>query len=336
MRFAASASDSGSLRPVAAAGATPPRIKGGAARKSRIISLKFRLRRAAGRDLLDSSSHQTIANPRTNMKIKLLVALAAASLLLTGPASFAAEKSAAATEFAKLMTQVQAKLKEGKPTEASLAPELKEFDALLAKYKSDKSDDVAQILYMKATLYMQVLQDDKKGEALLGQLKQQFPDSRQVANLKKQEAAGKIQASLVEGAKFPDFKESDLAGKALSVANYKGKVVLVDFWAVWCGPCVKELPHLLKAYEKYHANGFEIIGISLDQDKAKLEAFIKKEKMPWPQFFDGKGWGNKLAAQYGVNSIPATYLLDGEGKIIGKNLRGDALEKAVAKALGKS
>ena len=96
-----------------------------------------------------------------------------------------------------------------------------------------------------------------------------------------------------------------------------------------------ELPNVLKAYEKYHQKGFEILGVSLDSDKAKLTAFIEKQKMPWQQYFDGKGWGNKLAGKYGVSSIPATYLLDGEGKIIAKNLRGEALEVELAKILEK-
>jgi thiol-disulfide isomerase/thioredoxin len=121
----------------------------------------------------------------------------------------------------------------------------------------------------------------------------------------------------------------------LSLANYKGRVVLIDFWATWCGPCVAELPSLLKTYEKHHGNGFEIIGISLDEDQTKLEDFMKQKKMTWQQFFDGQGWQNKLGQKYGVNSIPATYLLDGEGKIIGKDLRGDELEAAVARALAK-
>jgi peroxiredoxin len=195
---------------------------------------------------------------------------------------------------------------------------------------------------MKAMLYMQVFENDEKGAELIAQLKKDFPETKPgknadkvLENMEKQKEAKKIQKSLAEGTKFPDFDEKDLDGKPLSVANYKGKVVLVDFWAVWCGPCVAELPNVLKAYEAHHAKGFEIIGISLDQDEKKLKAFIEEKKMTWVQYFDGKGWGNKLAAKYGVNSIPATYLLDGEGKIIGKNLRGEALEKAVAKALEK-
>ena len=96
-----------------------------------------------------------------------------------------------------------------------------------------------------------------------------------------------------------------------------------------------ELPNVIKTYEAHHPKGFEIIGISLDKDEQKLTNFTKEKKMPWPQFFDGKMWANKLAVKYGVNSIPMTYLLDGEGKIIGKGLRGEELETAVSKALAK-
>lgn len=143
------------------------------------------------------------------------------------------------------------------------------------------------------------------------------------------------QVTLSSGMKFPDFAEKDLAGKPLSVSGLKGKVVLVDFWATWCPPCRAEIPNVVKAHEKHHAAGFEVIGISLDSDRAKLEGFLKAQKMTWPQYFDGAGWNNKLAKKYGVNSIPATYLLDREGKIIASDLRGEALEAAVAKALAQ-
>jgi thiol-disulfide isomerase/thioredoxin len=270
------------------------------------------------------------------MKIKLLFALIAGALLLGSPSFvIAAEPSEAAKELKELVTKIRTKLVAGDRTEEKLADELKEFDALLTKHKDEKTDDVAEILMMKAQLYSRVLKNEEKGKELIAQLKKDFPDSKAVAGLKKQEEAEKIRSSLIDGAKFPDFDEKDLLGKPLNLAAYKGKVVLVDFWATWCGPCVGELPNVLAAYEKHHAAGFEIVGVSLDSDKAKLENFIESKKMPWQQFFDGKGWGNKLAGKYGVNSIPATYLLDGEGKIIAQNLRGEALEAAVAKALVK-
>lgn len=269
------------------------------------------------------------------MKIKLLAPLAAVLLTASSLWAQSPAPSAITTELKAVIAQVQAKIKSGKQSEADLAPELKAFDELLAKHKDEKTDEVAQVLYMKATLYAQVFQDETKGKELLEQLKREFPDSKFVAQLKQQEEAEKAQANLAVGKPFPDFTEKDTAGKPLSIAAYKGKVVLIDFWATWCGPCVKELPNVIKAYEKHHADGFEIIGISLDQDRKKLETFVKQQNMTWPQYFDGKGWQNKLAQQYGVNSIPATYLLDREGKIIGKGLRGEKLEAAVAAALAK-
>lgn len=269
------------------------------------------------------------------MKTKLVALLTAALLAGSAILSTAAESNPAATDLQALVSKIQVKLKDGKKTEADLADELKEFDALVAKYKADKSDEAAQILMMQASLYSQVLRNETKGKELLAQLKKDFPDSKAAAMMKRQEEAEKVREGLTVGAAFPDFEEKDTNGKPLSIANYKGKVVLIDFWATWCGPCVGELPNVLKTYEQHHKEGFEIIGISLDRDEKKLADFVKQKNMTWPQYFDGKGWENKLAQKYGVNSIPATYLLDGEGKIIGSNLRGEKLEAAVAAALAK-
>jgi peroxiredoxin len=264
----------------------------------------------------------------------------------TAPAPAVPQKPGTAQqELQAVITKIQVKvgkLGQGPKTEKDFADELKEFDTLLTRHKGEKTDDVAQILFMKAMLYVQLLDDTEKGGALLKQVKTDFPGTKFaegvdgiIANLEQLEAVKKIQRSLAIGTKFPDFQEKDITGKPMSIANYKGKVVLVDFWATWCGPCVMELPNVLATYQKHHAKGFEIVGISLDQMEQKLTDFTKAQNMPWQQFFDGRAWQNKLAQKYGVNSIPATYLLDGEGKIIGKDLRGEDLEKAVAAALAK-
>jgi thiol-disulfide isomerase/thioredoxin len=285
------------------------------------------------------------------MKIKLLAALTALTLVFVSAPAQAqqTELTPAQKELQTVIEKVQEKLKNSKGTkltEADLAEEFKEFDALMAKHKSEKTDDVAQILYMKSMLYLQVLNKPDEASTLIEQLKRDFPDTKQgksadriLEGIKKQQASAKIRDSLAPGSKFPDFDEKDLDGKSLSVANYKGKVVLIDFWATWCGPCVHELPNVIKTYEKHHGEGFEIIGISLDREgekeKQKLLDFLKEKNMTWQQYYDGKYWENKLAVKYGVQSIPATYLLDGEGKILGKDLRGEKLEEAVTKALGK-
>jgi thiol-disulfide isomerase/thioredoxin len=277
------------------------------------------------------------------MKNRLSANLALIVTLFCLQPAFGQDANSAATDLKALVTKVQGKLQDGRRSEAELAPELKEFDALIEKHKAEKSDDAAQIVLMEAMLYLQILDNPDKGVELVQQLKTDYPDTKAGKNadsildsVKKEAAAKKIQRSLVDGAKFPDFDEKDLAGKSISVANYKGKVVLIDFWATWCGPCVGELPSVISAYEKNHDKGFEIIGVSLDVDEQKLRDFTKEKNMQWQQFFDGKRWENKLAQKYGIQSIPATFLLDGEGKIIGHDLRGAALDEALTKALAKN
>lgn len=276
------------------------------------------------------------------MKKSILLILAASLWLAPLPSQAADSAKDPKGQLKELVGEITDQLKAGKKTEAELAESIKKFDVILAQHKDEKTDDVAEILFMKAMLFLQVFDNEVKGAELINQLKKDFPETNRgkavdqiLAQLKQQEAAKKIQRSLAVGTVFPDFKETDLDGKPLSVGNFKGKVVLVDFWATWCGPCVGELPNVLKTYEKFHAKGFEIIGISLDKEKDKLTGFLKEKGMTWAQYFDGKGWQSKLAGQYGVNSIPATYLIDTEGKILAKDLRGEALEKAVEKALTK-
>jgi len=143
-----------------------------------------------------------------------------------------------------------------------------------------------------------------------------------------------VSEGVAVGQRLPDFNESDRNGYPLSVSGARGKVVLVDFWATWCNPCRHEMPNVIAAYQKYHALGFDVIGVSLDQDSDQLANFTAEQGMPWPEFFDGQGWENKLAQKYGVRSIPSNFLLDRNGIIIGKSLRGAALDQAVNAALG--
>ena len=266
----------------------------------------------------------------------LAVFLALASLS-TAPRAYCAD---AKTELDTLITKVKTQLQAGKNTEADLTPDFQEFDALLAEHKGEKTDEVANILFMKAMLYAQVLNDDATATQELQQLKTDFPataDAKKVdpivASLAKQAAANKVKNSLTVGSQFPDFQVTSLNGKPLSPASDKGKIVLIDFWATWCGPCVHELPNVQKVYAQYHDKGFDIIGVSLDSDKDKLTSFLKEKDMTWPQYFDGKAWENEVSTKYGINSIPATFLLGKDGKIIGKDLRGDALDTAVKTAL---
>jgi thiol-disulfide isomerase/thioredoxin len=254
----------------------------------------------------------------------------------TAPAT-SAPLTGISAEFKPVFDQITGKLKEGKNTEADLATEIASIDALIAKHVADKSDDVAMIALMKARLYLEVFENTEKGIALLKDIKMTYPQSEIAKNIDQAVEALQRQAAatsiLAVGKPFPTFSEKDLNGKPLALADFKGKVVLVDFWATWCGPCVQELPNVLAAYEKFHGKGFEIIGISLDQNRDALTGFIKERGVTWVQYFDGLGWKSKLGTQYGIQSIPATFLLDGEGKIIAKNLRGPALEKQLATLL---
>ncbi len=130
-----------------------------------------------------------------------------------------------------------------------------------------------------------------------------------------------------------DFTQNNVAGNPVSLSDFKGKYVLVDFWASWCGPCRAENPNVVKAYNQYKDKGFTVLGVSLDEDAKKWKAAIKEDKLAWTQVSDLKGWKNEVAQIYGVHAIPANWLIDPNGMIIGHNLRGAALEKKLAEVL---
>jgi peroxiredoxin len=144
---------------------------------------------------------------------------------------------------------------------------------------------------------------------------------------------GKVAAKYLHDAKGPaetaeaqDFEQDDVNGNKVKLSSFRGKYVLVDFWASWCGPCRQENPNVVKAYNKFKDKNFTVLGVSLDSNKDRWLAAIKQDNLAWTQISDLKGWGNEAAQLYNINAIPANLLIDPQGRIVGKNLRGAALE----------
>ena len=159
----------------------------------------------------------------------------------------------------------------------------------------------------------------------------QYPNDPINPNVKAN--VNRIQALMV-GNVAPNISSATPEGGTLALEELRGKVVMIDFWASWCRPCRAENPNVVKAYNKYSSAGFEILGVSLDKDKNKWLQAIAADGLTWKHISDLGGWGSQPAAAYGVNSIPATFLLDRDGKIIAKNLRGPALENKLAEIFG--
>jgi len=132
----------------------------------------------------------------------------------------------------------------------------------------------------------------------------------------------------------PELSGITLEGKELSLSDYRGKVVMLDFWATWCGPCIAEMPNVKKVYDKYHDKGFDIVAVSLDRSIAPLKEYISENNLTWANIYDADQ-DSSLADQFSITSIPSIFILDQSGKIVAVNVRGDELENVVADLLAE-
>lgn len=191
--------------------------------------------------------------------------------------------------------------------------------------KANNNSPVSTLFLIQTTNFVPYIKDNiadlyaiLEGPAKKGQLAELIEKSVQSATI------GKV------GTVLPEFKQNDENGKSVNLSSLRGKYVLIDFWASWCGPCRAENPNVVKAFNAFKSKGFTILGVSLDQDKAKWLDAIKKDGLTWTHVSDLKFWNNAVAQQFGIQSIPANFLIDRNGVIIAKDLRGEDLERFLA------
>ena len=237
----------------------------------------------------------------------------------------APEEAKGEASFIKTMMLTE-KLDDEKPE--TVAAFIKASEEFLAKYASHKLAKE-----MRQT-QMQVAGQAKTPEAETLLKKLAADKDPQVADGAKEILARREKMTSLK-TKPLELKFKAVDGAEFDVTKLQGKVVLVDFWASWCGPCIAEMPNVVAVYKKLHEKGFEVVGISLDEDKAKMEAAMAKHGLTWTQYFDGKGWQNTISSGFGIESIPATWLLDKKGMLRETELRGEALGTAVEKLLAE-
>lgn len=218
--------------------------------------------------------------------------------------------------------QKEAKQKEIQPLQEA-------YDKVIKEGVKKNITNVVGVSLFKQTHYDNTVEEN---EALLQLVPANFQNDEDIVKIKELIEKKKKTA---EGQKFTDFEMQDPEGKTVKLSDYvgKGKVVLIDFWASWCGPCRRDMPSLVELYAKNKSKNFEIVGVSLDQDGADWKEAIKKMNMTWPQMSDLKYWQSEGAQLYAVNSIPHTILIDADGTIIARGLRGEELHAKIAEAI---
>lgn len=160
--------------------------------------------------------------------------------------------------------------------------------------------------------------------------------SIKTANIGKEIAARiDLLTKVEEGKPAQDFTQSTPDGKAVTLSSYKGRYVLIEFWASWCGPCRAENPNLLKQFKLYYNKGFDILSVSLDNNKEYWLKAVEKDALPWTQVSDLKGWSNEVAVLYGIRAVPASFLIDPAGRIVATGLRGESLNQKLESLFGK-
>ncbi|MFM7840148.1 MAG: redoxin domain-containing protein [Chitinophagaceae bacterium] len=204
----------------------------------------------------------------------------------------------------------------------------RERKSIYAKFVNDQPTSPVALFAVEQFAGWDIQPDET--EALLSKLPQntrQLPSGQELAR----KIASARKTSI--GAEAIDFVQNDTNGVATRLSSFRGKYVLLDFWASWCGPCRAENPNLVRVYQQYKGKGLHIVGISLDQPNARdrwLQA-IHNDRLEWTQLSDLKFWRNEVAVQYGIQAIPQNFLIDPAGKIVAKNLRGENLEATLAK-----
>ncbi len=208
----------------------------------------------------------------------------------------------------------------------------KELNAFIKNY-SDSTKSVPVALFAARLLLIADAEVDYL-ETFSAKMSKRYPNNEFVAEFR-QKVKEKTAAMQIEttgagaGTTAPEFTLPSLDGKQVALSSLKGKFVLIDFWASWCPPCRAENPNVVAAYKKYKDRNFTILGVSLDNDRDKWKQAVAKDGLAWTQVSDLKGWDSETAAKYGVQSIPANFLLDPSGKIIATNLRGTELDRVL-------